>query len=216
MTSGDSLLRFAIFFSSGAAKNARCSRRLKREAPAAYIFKNIYIYIYIYTVYRFQININFLFIISSGSSRQVLSEDLSGCHFLGGNHNFYYFVKGLFDSRVNEQRVDEWDLSHHWRCSITFACLWLDRTDWRAFLLYHISARVIWWTACCIWLTLLFHRTASSHACMHRNIRHLVPLLVFRKPPVTRLHVMGELKKILTPFTACPINSRGYTAPLLT
>ncbi len=81
MTSGDSLLRFAIFFSSGAAKNARCSRRLKREAPAAYIFKKN---IYIYTVYRFQININFLFIISSGSSRQVLSEDLSGCHFLGG------------------------------------------------------------------------------------------------------------------------------------
>ncbi len=132
------------------------------------------------------------------------------------DHNLYYFVKGLFDSRVNEQRVDEWDLSHHWRYSITFACLWLDRTDWRAFLLYHISARVIWWTACCVWLTLLFHRTASSHACMHTNIRHLVPLLVFRKPPVTRLHVMGEVQKILTPFTACPINSRGYTAPLLT
>lgn len=44
-----------------------------------------------------------------------------------------------------------------------------------------------------------------SHACMHTNIRHLVPLLVFRKPPATRLHVMGEVKKILTPFTACPI-----------
>lgn len=137
------------------------------------------------------------------------------------DHHFCNSVQGLFDSRVNEQRADEWDLPHHWRCSITFACLWLDGTDWRAFLLYHISAMVTWWkmsgwTACCEWLTLLFHRTASTHACMHTNIRHLVPLLVFHKPPATRLHEMGEVKKILTPFTACPINSRVYTALLLT
>lgn len=121
---------------------------------------------------------------------------------------------------MNEQRADEWDLPHHWWCSITFAYLWLDGADWRTFLSYHISPGVIWWKlsgwkACCEWLTLLFHRTASSHACIHTY----VTLLVFHKPPCCKVSCDGVFLFVFlisTSFTACSINSRVYSAPLLT
>lgn len=65
------------------------------------------------------------------------------------------------------------------------------------------------------WLFCFTERPSHMHACTHTSSS---PLIVFHKTPCYKASWDGECKKKKKkkPYTACSINSRVYTAPLLT